>query len=608
MGNATVTSWIVFGLGNILIGKLLILYLGVRRGWNFFHWTVILLFSTLGGSLAAWLIPSIMSVVLGAIGFLLLAKWLLGFQHEVSDLIAVFLAVAIGLGRIGCLFNGCCFGAPTALPWGITYPTGTPAHWLHVFTGKIAPFQSASLAVHPVQLYESIFMAIALILILVFQHKVHRKTVLLFGFLGAYFWIRFGIEFIRDMTNVWWSEIYLGPFSVFQWFLLLTGLFFLSGAIKHQRQRLPSRSSSPYLTPDWLVALTGAGILWGHADFQPVQLTQLLALFPLAVVAMLWQKRRQPVYRVLATGLAGVLVVFLLTTSLASRLQARDKWASTSDNRPGTTQQWLYIINPADQKLVRFGNQRLSFADYLRRREALNWRPNDGLTDSARYRDMKHALSRRTVTYFGALGAGKHEFQATGCGGEIITYQRQYQGLALGRETKISGEKKTKYYGFYGSLFTENWTKNRHSDFPLEKYRNNYGLFNTYYNVDWKYVGLGAGGFILTRTEDNDFGNLLLPNFYLRMGPPRFSLEVGFNDRALIRPDPLTLHMNALVHFPSGHLRFGVMSMGKPFDAFFIEGSRESEPGLTWHPTVIITNGVGFNLQLDYRPPESGKQ
>jgi phosphatidylglycerol:prolipoprotein diacylglycerol transferase len=45
-----------------------------------------------------------------------------------ADVIAPSLALGQGIGRIGCLMSGCCFGGPTDLPWGIFFPFGAPAH------------------------------------------------------------------------------------------------------------------------------------------------------------------------------------------------------------------------------------------------------------------------------------------------------------------------------------------------------------------------------------------------------------------------------------------------------------------------------------------------
>jgi len=44
------------------------------------------------------------------------------------DVLAVGLMVALIFGRIGCLLNGCCYGKPTELPWGIQFPYGSLAY------------------------------------------------------------------------------------------------------------------------------------------------------------------------------------------------------------------------------------------------------------------------------------------------------------------------------------------------------------------------------------------------------------------------------------------------------------------------------------------------
>lgn len=41
------------------------------------------------------------------------------------DVMAVGLMMALVFGRIGCMLNGCCYGRPTSLPWGIRFPYGS---------------------------------------------------------------------------------------------------------------------------------------------------------------------------------------------------------------------------------------------------------------------------------------------------------------------------------------------------------------------------------------------------------------------------------------------------------------------------------------------------
>jgi phosphatidylglycerol---prolipoprotein diacylglyceryl transferase len=56
------------------------------------------------------------------------------------DILSVFTVFPIAFGRLGCFFNGCCYGKPTSSYLGLIFPTTAP------------------MAVHPTQLYEFILM------------------------------------------------------------------------------------------------------------------------------------------------------------------------------------------------------------------------------------------------------------------------------------------------------------------------------------------------------------------------------------------------------------------------------------------------------------------
>ena len=48
---------------------------------------------------------------------------------QLGDLAAPSLALGYGIARIGCFAAGCCYGAPTDLPWGVLFPGHThPVH------------------------------------------------------------------------------------------------------------------------------------------------------------------------------------------------------------------------------------------------------------------------------------------------------------------------------------------------------------------------------------------------------------------------------------------------------------------------------------------------
>lgn len=59
---------------------------------------------------------------------------------KVADLFAPSVMIAYAIGRLGCLLNGCCYGAPTNMPWGIRFHDD----------GIITPPS------HPTQLYASL--------------------------------------------------------------------------------------------------------------------------------------------------------------------------------------------------------------------------------------------------------------------------------------------------------------------------------------------------------------------------------------------------------------------------------------------------------------------
>ena len=76
----------------------------------------------------------------GAVAALLLAWrrklsfWTLG------DVGAPGIALGYGIARFGCLLNGCCYGGPTSLPWGLRFPlypdsgiTTEPSHPTQVY-------------------------------------------------------------------------------------------------------------------------------------------------------------------------------------------------------------------------------------------------------------------------------------------------------------------------------------------------------------------------------------------------------------------------------------------------------------------------------------------
>jgi phosphatidylglycerol---prolipoprotein diacylglyceryl transferase len=79
---------------------------------------------------------------------------------RVGDAAAPSMALGVAIGRIGCFMNGCCYGLPTTLPWGVHFPPETAASY--TFPGS---------ALHPSQLYLSGASFLLFIVLLAFDRK-----------------------------------------------------------------------------------------------------------------------------------------------------------------------------------------------------------------------------------------------------------------------------------------------------------------------------------------------------------------------------------------------------------------------------------------------------
>jgi len=99
----------------------------------------------------------IILAVIGVVVYLRLKKLPL---LAVTDLFAPTVGLGLGIARIGCFLNGCCFGTPTDSFLGVHFPEGS-IPW-SVFGDQ---------AIHPAQLYSS---AYGLVLFFIL-HKVLKK-------------------------------------------------------------------------------------------------------------------------------------------------------------------------------------------------------------------------------------------------------------------------------------------------------------------------------------------------------------------------------------------------------------------------------------------------
>lgn len=112
------------------------------------------------------------------------------------DALAPALGVLVAVGRIGCFLSGCCFGVPSAAPFAVAFPRGTPAHAEHVHRGLIDAGAAFSRPVHPAQLDEALAGAAMIGAGLALSRRSRRGAAFAAAAL-AYAAGRFAIEFLR---------------------------------------------------------------------------------------------------------------------------------------------------------------------------------------------------------------------------------------------------------------------------------------------------------------------------------------------------------------------------------------------------------------------------
>lgn len=171
--------------------------------------------------------------LIGVIVAMIVFAWQRGLKlWDVADFIAVVVPFGLFTGRIGNFINGELWGAPTTLPWGMSFP-------------KTAP---DALPRHPSMLYEAALEGLLLLAILWWVGRKPRPRGTLAGlFLVLYATFRFAVEFVRV------PDKQLGYLYGTGWFTMGMQLcvpMFLFGAAMiavaySKRQYAPGATASP---------------------------------------------------------------------------------------------------------------------------------------------------------------------------------------------------------------------------------------------------------------------------------------------------------------------------------------------------------------------------
>jgi phosphatidylglycerol:prolipoprotein diacylglycerol transferase len=125
-------------------------------------------------------------LVAGIVAGLLTARRLGLPMWVVADALTPSFALGTMFGRMGCFLNGCCYGRPTTLPWGVTFPIDSYAG---------AEFGNARL--HPSQLYAAFAGLLLFLIFWALRTRVRVPGILFWNFIALFALVRVGIDFTR---------------------------------------------------------------------------------------------------------------------------------------------------------------------------------------------------------------------------------------------------------------------------------------------------------------------------------------------------------------------------------------------------------------------------
>lgn len=120
-------------------------------------------------------------------------------RRAALDLIAISIPIPWIFAKLGCLFNGCCYGKACSMPWAITFPKGA----------RGAP---AGIPLHPTQIYEILIVICILGFFTICKRRWGSGTMLL------WFLILYGLG--RAVTEIWRGDadhhLYIGQLTLSQ--------------------------------------------------------------------------------------------------------------------------------------------------------------------------------------------------------------------------------------------------------------------------------------------------------------------------------------------------------------------------------------------------------
>ena len=125
-------------------------------------------------------------------------------RRAALDLVAMSIPAPWIFAKFGCLFNGCCYGKASSMPWAITFPEG-------------AAGARPGVPLHPTQIYEILVVICVLVVFKKLKYDRWRGAMLLW-FLALYGTGRAATEFFRGDFD---HHLFVGPLTLSQLICLI---------------------------------------------------------------------------------------------------------------------------------------------------------------------------------------------------------------------------------------------------------------------------------------------------------------------------------------------------------------------------------------------------
>jgi phosphatidylglycerol:prolipoprotein diacylglycerol transferase len=103
-----------------------------------------------------------------------------------ADSLTPALALGTVFGRVGCFLNGCCYGQPTARPWGVVFPRDS-----------FAFLEFGDQPVHPSQLYNALAGLGLFVVFQLLRKRMRVPGVLFWSFIAAFALVRIPLDLTR---------------------------------------------------------------------------------------------------------------------------------------------------------------------------------------------------------------------------------------------------------------------------------------------------------------------------------------------------------------------------------------------------------------------------